>query len=106
MSVPLLLAHGDDGFGLDQVRGRALRDAVGAEDPVEIMPERSPDEAAIDRARLESGSVGLFGMRLAVLRQPLRAAGRSTAATRAAAGPGPGAARRRRAGPGRRPLHA
>ena len=45
------------------------------------MPERSPDEAAIDRARLESGSVGLFGVRLAVLRQPLRAAGRSTAAT-------------------------
>ena len=30
---------------------------------------------------MESGSVGLFGTRLAVLRQPLRAAGRSTAAT-------------------------
>ena len=80
MSVPLLLAHGDDGFGLDQVVAR-FAIAIGAEDRVEIMPERSPDEAAIDRARLESASVGLFGTRLAVLRQPLRAAGRSTAAT-------------------------
>jgi DNA polymerase III delta subunit len=80
MSAPLLLAHGDDGFGLDQAVAR-FATAVGAEDRVEIMPERSPDEAAIDRARLESGSVGLFGLRLAVLRQPLRAAGRSTAAT-------------------------
>jgi DNA polymerase III delta subunit len=80
MSVPLLLAHGDDGFGLDQAVAR-FAIVVGAEDRVEIMPERSPDEAAIDRARLESGSVGLFGTRLAVLRQPLRAAGRSTAAT-------------------------
>lgn len=79
MSVPLLLAHGDDGFGLDQVLARFAR-AVGAEDRVEIVPDRSPDEAAIDRARLEAGSVGLFGVRLAVLRQPLRAAGRSTAA--------------------------
>lgn len=80
MSVPLLLAHGDDGFSLDQVVA-GFANAIGADDRVEIMPERSPDEAAIDRARLESGSVGLFGTRLAVLRQPLRAAGRSTAAT-------------------------
>jgi DNA polymerase III delta subunit len=80
MSVPLLLAQGDDGFGLDQALAR-FAIAIGAEDRVEIMPERSPDEAAIDRARLESGSVGLFGTRLAVLRQPLRAAGRSAAAT-------------------------
>ncbi|HEY8180377.1 MAG TPA: DNA polymerase III subunit delta [Candidatus Limnocylindria bacterium] len=80
MTVPLLLAHGDDGFGLDQVVA-GFAQAVGAEDRVEIVPERSPDEAAIDRARLESGSVGLFGVHLAVLRQPLRAAGRSTAAT-------------------------
>jgi DNA polymerase III delta subunit len=79
MTAPLLLAHGDDGFGLDQVVAHFATE-VGAEDRVEIMPERSPDEAAIDRARLESGSVGLFGTRLAVLRQPLRAAGRSTAA--------------------------
>lgn len=80
MRVPLLLAHGDDGFGLDQALAR-FAIAIGAEGRVEIMPERSPDEAAIDRARLESASVGLFGTRLAVLRQPLRAAGRSTAAT-------------------------
>jgi DNA polymerase III delta subunit len=79
MSALLLLAHGDDGFGLDQALGRFAA-AVGADDRVEIVPERSPDEAAIDRARLESGSVGLFGLRVAVLRQPLRAAGRSTAA--------------------------
>ena len=105
MSVPLLLAHGDDGFGLDQVVA-GFANAIGADDRVEIMPERSPDEAAIDRARLESGSVGLFGMRLAVLRQPLRAAGRSTAATERLLalvqelpdGAAPGA--------GRRPLHA
>ena len=80
VSVPLLLAHGDDGFGLDQVLAR-FATSIGADDRIEIVPERSPDEAAIDRARLESGSVGLFGVRLAVLRQPLRAAGRSTAAT-------------------------
>ena len=80
MTVPLLLVHGDDGFGLDQVVA-GFATTVGADDRVEIVAERSPDEAAIDRARLESGSVGLFGTRLAVLRQPLRAAGRSTAAT-------------------------
>jgi DNA polymerase III delta subunit len=80
VSAHLLLAHGDDGFSLDQVVVRFAAD-IGADDRVEIVPERSPDEAAIDRARLESGSVGLFGARLAVLRQPLRAAGRSTAAT-------------------------
>jgi DNA polymerase-3 subunit delta len=80
MSATLLLAHGDDGFGLDQAVSR-FAVSIGADDRVEIIPERSPDEAAIDRARLESGSVGLFGSPLAVLRQPLRAAGRSTAAT-------------------------
>ena len=80
MSAALLLAHGDDGFGLDQVVSRFAA-SIGADDRVEIVPERSPDEAAIDRAKVESGSVGLFGARLAVLRQPLRAAGRSTAAT-------------------------
>ena len=80
MNASLLLAHGDDGFGLDQAVSRFAA-SIGADDRVEIVPERSPDEAAIDRARLESGSVGLFGARLAVLRQPLRAAGRSTAAT-------------------------
>jgi DNA polymerase III delta subunit len=80
MSVSLLLAHGDDGFQLDQlVREFAAR--VGADDRVEIVPGGSPDEAAIDRAGIEAGTVGLFGSHLAVLRQPLRAAGRSSAAT-------------------------
>jgi DNA polymerase III delta subunit len=79
VSVQLLLAHGDDGFGLDS----AVRDfaaAIGASATVEIVPERLPDEGAIDRARLEAGTVGMFDTHLAVLRQPLRAAGRSTAA--------------------------
>lgn len=80
MSAHLLLVHGDDGFGLDQLVA-AFATRIPADDRIEIIPERSPDEAAIDRARLESGSVGLFGTRLAVLRQPVRAAGRSTAAT-------------------------
>lgn len=80
MSASLLLLHGDDGFGLDL----ALRDfaaEVDATDRVEIIPTGTPDEAAIDRARLEAGTMGMFGAHLAVLRQPLRAAGRSTAAT-------------------------
>ena len=79
MSAQLLLVHGDDGFGLDS----AVRDfaaAIGASTTLEIVPERLPDEGAIDRARLEAGTVGMFDMHLAVLRQPLRAAGRSTAA--------------------------
>lgn len=79
MSAPLILLHGDDGFGLDA----ALRDfatAVDAADRIEILPERSPDEGALDRARLEAGTMSMFGAHLTVLRQPLRAAGRSTAA--------------------------
>ena len=80
MNAHLLLVPGDDGFGLDQLVA-AFATRIAADDRVEIIPERSPDEAAIDRARLESGSVGLFGTSLAVLRQPVRAAGRSTAAT-------------------------
>lgn len=79
MSVPLLLLHGDDGFGLDAAVAAFARD-VDATDRVEVVPERSPDEAALDRARLEAGTVSMFGAHLAVLRQPLRAAGRSTAA--------------------------
>jgi DNA polymerase III delta subunit len=79
VTVPLLLAHGDDGFQLDQLlRGFAAR--IGADDSVEVVPDRSPDEGALDRARLEAGSVGMFGVRLAVLRHPVRAAGRSAAA--------------------------
>jgi DNA polymerase III delta subunit len=79
VSAPLVLLHGDDGFGLDL----ALRDfavTVDATERIEIIPERTPDEAAIDRARLESGTMSMFGTHLAVLRQPLKAAGRSTAA--------------------------
>jgi DNA polymerase III delta subunit len=72
--------HGDDGFGIDaSLREFAAR--AGTVERTEIVPERSPDEAAIDQARVESASVGLFGAHLAVLRQPMRAAGRSTSAT-------------------------
>jgi DNA polymerase III delta subunit len=79
VTVSLLLAHGDDGFQLDQlVREFATR--IGAQDRIEIWPAGSPDEAAIDRAGVEAGTVGLFGSNLAVLRQPVRAAGRSTTA--------------------------
>jgi DNA polymerase III delta subunit len=79
VSIPLLLAHGDDSYGLDQVLA-AFASRVGADDRVEIVAERSPDEGSIDRARVEAGTVGMFGVHLAVLRQPVRAAGRSTAA--------------------------
>lgn len=80
MTIPLLLAHGDDGFQLDQLLSAFAR-RIGADDRTEIVPERSPDEAALDRAQLEAGTVGMFGVHLAVLRQPLRAAGRATAAS-------------------------
>jgi DNA polymerase III delta subunit len=79
MTVQLLLAHGDDGFQLDQLLA-AFGRRVGADQRVDVVAERSPDEAALDRVRLEAGTVGMFGLHLAVLRQPLRAAGRSTAA--------------------------
>lgn len=79
MTAPLILLHGDDGFGLDL----ALRDfamSVDATERIEVIPDRTPDEAALDRARLEAGTMSMFGAHLTVLRQPLRAAGRSTAA--------------------------
>lgn len=79
MSVALLLVHGDDGFGIDAALAD-FADEVGATDRVEIRPENTPDEGAIDRARLEAGTMAMFGPRLTVLRQPLRAAGRSQAA--------------------------
>ncbi|HEX6655880.1 MAG TPA: hypothetical protein VF153_06680, partial [Candidatus Limnocylindria bacterium] len=79
MTAPLLLAHGDDGFQLDQLLA-GFANRIGADERVEIVPERSPDEGALDAARVEAASLGMFGVRLAVLRQPLRAAGRSTAA--------------------------
>ncbi len=79
MSVSLLLVHGDDGFGLDAAVREFARE-TDATDRADIVPERSPDEGAIDRARLEAGTMSMFGSHLAVLRQPLRAAGRSTSA--------------------------
>lgn len=79
MSVPLILLHGDDGFGLDLAL-REFATVVDATERVEILPERTPDEPAIDRARLEAGTMSMFGAHLTVLRQPLRAAGRSTTA--------------------------
>ena len=79
MTTSLLLVHGDDGFAIDQALA-AFALAVNAAERTEIVPERSPDEAAIDRARLESATVGMFGAHLVVLRQPLFAAGRSNAA--------------------------
>ncbi len=80
MTASLILVHGDDSFGIDQALA-AFADRSGVVGSAEIVAERTPDEPAIDRARLESASVGLFGARLAILRQPLRAAGRSTAAS-------------------------
>jgi len=75
----LLLVHGDDSFGIDEAL-REFATSAGVDGRTEIVPVGSPDEAAIDRARLEAGMIGMFGARLTVLRQPLRAAGRSTAA--------------------------
>ena len=79
MTVALLLLYGDDGFELDTAM-RAFATEVGDTERIEIVPERTPDEAAIDRARLEAGTMSMFGVHLAVLRQPLKAAGRSTTA--------------------------
>ncbi|MGH2444679.1 MAG: DNA polymerase III subunit delta [Candidatus Limnocylindria bacterium] len=79
MSVSLLLAHGDDGFALDAVL-REFATQIDATDRVEIFPGATPDEAAIDRAQLEAATMSMFGAHLAVLRQPLRAAGRSNSA--------------------------
>jgi DNA polymerase III delta subunit len=78
MTAALLLAHGDDAFAIAaSVAGLAA--SLGDADRVDLAPERSPDEAVLDRARLEAASVGLFGAHVVVLRQPLRAAGRSAA---------------------------
>ena len=79
MNAPLLLAHGDDGFGLDAALHEFAAE-MGATDRIEIVPGTTPDETAIDRVRLEAGTMGMFGAHLAVLRQPLKAAGRSTSA--------------------------
>ena len=77
MTAALLLAHGDDGFGIAQAIAEFTTRLSGA-DRTDLYPERSPDEALIDRARVEAASVGLFGAHLVVLHQPLRAAGRAT----------------------------
>jgi DNA polymerase III delta subunit len=79
VTAPLLLLHGDDGFGLD-VALREFATEVDATERIEIIPGPTPDEAAIDRARLEAGTMSMFGVHLAVLRQPVKAAGRSTTA--------------------------
>lgn len=80
MTVHLLLAHGDDGLGLDDAVDQ-LRRELGEVDRTDLQPERSPDEPVLDRALVEASSIGLFGPHLVVLRQPLRAAGRSGTAT-------------------------
>jgi DNA polymerase III delta subunit len=80
MAVGLLLAHGDDGLGLDEAVD-ALAHELGDVQRTDLLPERSPDEAILDRARVEAASVGLFGPHLVVLRRPLRAAGRSGTAS-------------------------
>jgi DNA polymerase III delta subunit len=78
MTATLLLAHGDDAFAISRTIAE-LATSLGDADRVDLAPERSPDEAVLDRARLEAASVGLFGAHVVVLRQPLRAAGRSLA---------------------------
>lgn len=80
MSGGVLLVHGDDSLGLERAVA-AFAASVEAVDRDEIIAERSPDETAIDAARVAAASVGMFGPHLAVLRQPLKAAGRSTIAT-------------------------
>ena len=78
MSLALLLVHGDDAFALDAAV-REFAKAIDATDVVEVNAGTAPD-GAIERAQLEAGTMGLFGSHLTVLRQPLRAAGRSSAA--------------------------
>jgi DNA polymerase III delta subunit len=80
MTAALLFVHGDDDFGIDASLA-AFAARIDAAERTEITPERSPDDDALDRARLESATVGMFGAHLVVLHQPILAAGRSTAAT-------------------------
>jgi DNA polymerase III delta subunit len=79
MSAALLFVHGDDAFGIDEAL-TAFAARIDVAERTEVTAERTPDEAALDRARLESATVGMFGAHLVVLRQPILAAGRSTAA--------------------------
>lgn len=75
----LLLAHGDDGFSIDRAIA-AFAAQIGATTRTELVPERSPDEAIVERAQVEAATIGMFDLHLVVLRQPSRAAGRSTSA--------------------------
>ena len=77
MTPTLLLVHGDDSFGLD-IAVREFAAEIGADEQVEINAATTSDDA-VGRAALEAGSMSLFGTHLTVLRQPLRAAGRSAA---------------------------
>jgi DNA polymerase III delta subunit len=79
MSGSVLLAHGDDSFEIDRAVA-AFGQRVGASGTVVLAPDRLVDESVVERARLETASVGMFGSPLIVLRQPLRAAGTSNAA--------------------------
>ncbi len=76
----LLLAHGDDGFSIDRAIA-AFAVTIGATSRTELTPVSSPDEAIIERAQVEAATIGMFDMHLVVLRQPARAAGRSSAAS-------------------------
>ena len=79
VSGSVLLAHGDDAYEIDRAVS-AFAARVGAADLVVLSPDRTPDEPLLERAQLESASLGLFGAPCVVVRQPLRAAGTSTAA--------------------------
>ena len=75
----LLLVHGDDGFSIDRAIA-AFAGEIGSTARSELVPERSPDEALLDRVQVEAATVGMFDVHLTVLRQPSRAVGRSTSA--------------------------
>lgn len=79
MTGSVLLAHGDDAYRIDRAVA-AFREQAGIADLTVLAPERTPDEALLQRAELEVASVGLFGAHGVVLRQPLRAAGTSGSA--------------------------
>ncbi len=78
MTASVILLHGDDGFGLDAAM-RAFATGIDATEIVEVNAGAAPD-GALDRAAQETGTMSMFGAHLTVLRQPLKAAGRSTAA--------------------------
>jgi DNA polymerase III delta subunit len=80
VTIALLFVHGDDDFGIGESLA-AFAARIDVAERTEIRPERSPDEDALDRAQIESATVGMFGAHLVVLHQPLLAAGRSSAAT-------------------------